>query len=216
MNFFGHAVAACWNSDDPAFVLGAMLPDFASMCGGKLATIGDDTVADGVAFHHRCDAVFHRAPAFRELMRWLEQRLRARRVRRGGARGAAHVGVELLLDGALLDDAAAAHAYPRALDHGRRGDAELSWRQPEHAERWRGLIDRLADHGMPHGYADAQIVAERVTRILARRPLLALTDTESGIVGEVLVEARERVHDRAAELCNHVRAQLDLPIRQQR
>lgn len=214
MNFFGHAVAACWDSDDPAFVLGAMLPDFASMCGGKLAAIGDDAVAAGVDFHHRCDAVFHRAPAFRELSRWLEQHLRRREVRRGGARGAAHVGIELLLDGALLDDAAATRVYPRALAHARRGDAELHWRSPEHGQRWRQLIDRLAAHGTPTGYRDPAIVGDRVARVLSRRPLLALSATETVIVSNALAQARPRVCARADELCDYMQAQL--PMRQQR
>ncbi len=191
-----------------------MLPDFASMCRGKISQVHDATVAAGVEFHHRADAVFHRAPVFRELTRWLETSLREAQVRRGGARGAAHVGIELLLDGALIHDPAAARAYPLALDHARATD--LRWREPEHADRFGSLMERLVDHGLPIGYKDAAIVADRVTRILSGRPLLALTDAESGVLADVLIEASERVNDRADELCGHVRDQLGLTIRQQR
>jgi hypothetical protein len=35
MNFFGHAKVALWRGDAAGFVLGAMLPDFASMAGTR-------------------------------------------------------------------------------------------------------------------------------------------------------------------------------------
>lgn len=214
MNFFGHAVAACWRSDDPAFVLGAMLPDFASMCRGKLSAVGDTKVAAGIEFHHSCDQVFHRAPLFRELMRWLELRLRARSVHRGGARGAAHVGVELLLDGALLDDPAARRAYPEALAYACAGQLDLHWREPDEHARWTALAVRLAEHGLPIGYADPLVVATRVVQILAGRPLLALDETEAAVLAEVMIEANQQVRSRAEPLCAYVRARV--PMRQQR
>jgi len=214
VNFFGHAVSACWSSDDPAFVLGAMLPDFASMCRGKIASVGDERTAAGVDFHHRCDAVFHRAPVFRELMSWLERALRDQNVRKGGSRGAAHVGIELLLDGALIADPAARRLYPLALGHA--GDADVSWRDDAHAQRWSSLLVRLADHGLPVGYADTAIVGKRIAQILSNRPLLALTDAESVIVTETLSEASVKVRERADELCGFVAGQLGLTIRQQR
>ena len=35
MNYLGHAAVATWRTSDRAFVLGAMLPDFATMIGAR-------------------------------------------------------------------------------------------------------------------------------------------------------------------------------------
>ena len=67
MNFFGHATVASWVSNAPAVVLGAMLPDFATMIRARPPTAKQPELWRGVRLHHDTDAVFHDHPVFREL-----------------------------------------------------------------------------------------------------------------------------------------------------
>ncbi|HEX3307722.1 MAG TPA: hypothetical protein VHS32_15855, partial [Streptosporangiaceae bacterium] len=99
MNFFGHAAVARRTDDDPAFLLGAMAPDLLPLCGAIPGTETSPLVVAGQAHHLSVDARFHAAPAFTTLTAWAAGALRQRGVARGAARGAAHVGVELFLDG---------------------------------------------------------------------------------------------------------------------
>ena len=67
MNFFGHACVASWERSDPAYVLGAMLPDFAGMIRGRIAEIERPDLRAGIELHRRTDAIFHRMDGFAEL-----------------------------------------------------------------------------------------------------------------------------------------------------
>src|SRR5215467_16252125 len=116
MNFFGHAAVAAWQSPDRAFVLGSMLPDFATMIAAHPPAAAHAQMDAGIRFHHRTDEVFHRSLAFRELAGAAFAWLVARGARRASARAVAHVGVELALEGPLSRSATARDAYLAALD----------------------------------------------------------------------------------------------------
>ena len=146
MNFFGHAAVASWSAAAGAgVVLGAMLPDFATMCGGQIASADEDPVSEGIALHHATDAVFHQLPVVTGLMRELDERLRHGRCARGPRRATAHIGVELLLDGVLTGEPAYRAAYLSGLAH----DPALQWRDPDDAPRFSTLLDRLRARGVP-------------------------------------------------------------------
>ena len=169
MNYFGHAVAAGWRSQAPRFAVGAMLPDWASMCGVRLGA-GDGELAAGIAFHHATDRAFHQLDGFRTLERWTAGALAAQGVARGPSLGAAHVAVELALDGVLVARESAAGAlYLAAI-----GDAPGCASVHGDDARMAVLLEHLARQGVPHGYADPHEVARRTARTLARRPRLAL------------------------------------------
>ena len=210
MNFFAHATVASWERSEPAFVLGAMLPDFASMTGRRLRGSGCLAVAAGVKLHLRTDSVFHDCAGFREL--WLEatRSLRESGVPRGAARGAAHVGIELLLDGALVGDAHVAGLYEGALRAGADDElrASLRWSHEDGDARWRSLCSRLAAQGVPFGYREPDRVAERVERVLSYRPRLALEPRHRSTLRGWLAGASERVNDAAPALLEQVRAGL--------
>lgn len=173
MNFVGHAMAARWQHDDPRFVLGAMLPDLAQMCGAKLLAVDDEVLAAGVACHHRTDAAFHEARGFAALCAEARAWLRAAGLARGPVLAAAHVGVELLLDGCWLDDPAVDRAYLDAVGHATRLPAGVvAWAHEEHARRFAALGERLHAAGSPRAYRDPVEVGLRLARILARRPRL--------------------------------------------
>jgi hypothetical protein len=115
VNFFGHAAAACRVDDDPAFILGAMAPDLLPLCGAVPAGETSPKVAAGRAHHLSVDATFHANPAFTSLSAWASRVLTEGGLPRGPARAAAHVGIELCLDGVLAVERSARTAYARSL-----------------------------------------------------------------------------------------------------
>lgn len=181
-----------------------MLPDFATMCQARLGPPRDPAVAAGVAHHHRADAAFHRLPLFLTHYKEATRRLERAGLARGPARGAAHVVVELALDGELVRDEAWAGAYLGALAHGhpsRAGDAlELVG--------WPLLHERLTARGVPHGYRDPTTVGRIIAHILSGRPLLALrTGDEARVRGE-LPRIQERVAADAAAIMSALAVRL--------
>lgn len=203
MNFFGHATVACWQHRDPRWVLGAMLPDFASMSRARLRGAEDPEVAAGIAHHHATDEAFHGAPTFLELYSRGAEALEASGVGRGPARAVAHVGAELLLDGILLDDAAAGEAYLAAVALPRE---PLGLRfLGEGAERFAALHARLGEHGLPEDYRSPERVALRLEQILARRPRLSLSPEDRPAVTAHLHRTRDTLVTLAPRLLAEVR-----------
>jgi hypothetical protein len=177
MNFFGHATLAARFSDRPEFVLGAMLPDFSYMLGLRGPGAQDGVIAAGIRFHHVTDRAFHDLAIFRRHCREATAVLRARGVARGTARAVAHVGVELLLDAALAESAAARSAYVAGLRAGQRPELlrGLLWPSAEQARLGR-LMSRLEgfeQHG-DMAPVPASLIVERLSRALGRRPRLAI------------------------------------------
>lgn len=171
MNFVGHAIAARWEDDDPRHGAGAMLPDLARMCGAATPSTHDAVVLAGVRCHHRVDAAFHDAPTFLDLMRRARVDLAARGVPRAARLAAAHVGVELLLDGAFVTAPELAPAFQWATSGAQRLAAStLTWPDATSEARFAQLCEHLPE--IAAGYASATVVGERVVRILARRPRL--------------------------------------------
>lgn len=188
MNFFGHAVLAAMCTPDNAFTLGAMLPDFVSMLGARPPTLQSGRLADGVNFHHRTDAVFHDSPVFRELSRDAFATLLGSGVGRGPARAVAHVGVELLIDSALArattpdsespKTPTAEDCYLRALELGSAPLPAVDFRHRHEARALNELCRRLSQAGMSRLRLDAEQTMTVLQRILARRPRLALSESE--------------------------------------
>lgn len=214
MNFFAHASVALWRSQDPRFLLGAMLPDLTAMLGQRLVGSSDPVLDDGIQFHHATDAAFHAAEQFVSMCSKGVQSMTAAGMRRGSARAIAHVGIELLLDGRMSSDRSARAAYGQALRHavderlsdtlslpklhdssGRGSSAEDSaargLRLDENARMHRGL-ERLLSAPIPEGYRDPTFVVGRLEAILARRPRLALLQAGEVEIAEGFVRDADR------------------------
>jgi hypothetical protein len=190
-----------------ARVLGAMLPDFARMLGVRLGDLAHPELAEGTSLHHSTDAAFHASPGFRALERESVAALQAAGLRRGPARGAAHVGLELLLDAALAgseDDS----RYLAALDAAPGLADAIAWRPPHGAPRWQRLHVRLRAAGPPARRPPAGRVARRIQRALAPRPRLRLADPETDRVTDWLAETAPLVERRAPELLEQTLAPL--------
>jgi hypothetical protein len=193
VNFFGHAAAARQVDDDPAFLLGAMAPDLLPLCGAVAGAETSPKVAAGQAHHIAIDAAFHATPAFTTLQAWAARALIGSGVARGGARGAAHVGIELFLDGVLAEDARARAAYTRSLVDADASRAPFVWCDEPSRLRWRALVVRLRRGTIPDAYRDPGFVAARLIGALARRPRLALTDRDAIVLRGFLPLLQDRV-----------------------
>jgi hypothetical protein len=202
VNFFGHAAVASWSEATPGKVLGAMLPDFAGMCGGRIASADEAEVADGIALHHATDAAFHQLPVVVGLMRELDDRLDGGGCSRGPRRAVAHIGVELLLDGVLVDDARYRAAYLGGLGH----EPALRWRDEEAAPRFAVLLDRLRTRGVPDDLRRPEAIAARVQRVLAHRPRLAPSPGELVVIGQALAAFQPRIAVAAETVVRALRA----------
>jgi hypothetical protein len=160
-------------------------------------------VARGVALHHRTDDAFHGAPTFVALMIEARARLAHAGLENGPARATAHIGIEMLLDGTLVEQALPARAFLEAIEAIR--EEHLVFGSAEHAARFWHFHERVRHYGVPYGYIDPEFVAARVAGALAHRPRLALRDSTAGDVTRVLRELRPLVLDRAAALLGEVR-----------
>jgi len=203
VNFFGHAAVASWAAGaTPAFVLGAMLPDFIAISGARSTRPAHGETRRGVVLHHATDEVFHAAPDFVALMGLARVGLEKGGLRRGSAWAAAHVGVELLIDGTLVTDERTGDLYLRAL---RDAEAHIVCTDAGDASRVAQFLDRARAAGIPYPYTDPRAVAARVERALLRRPRLALGGEHEGVLARVLGDVDAEVRVRAGALLDHVR-----------
>ena len=200
MNFFGHAAVAGWARKDAPFILGAMAPDLLPLCGALAEQATSPAVVDGQAQHHQVDALFHANPTFLSLQAWTTRGLIEQGVARGSARGAAHVGVELLLDGVLADDGQAQRAYRDALTEAADVCSPFTWRDDLSQQRWAQLIAHLRRGAIPDAYRDCDFVADRIIGALRSRPRLALSDGDQPLLRAFLPSLRRRVEAEADAL----------------
>ncbi len=204
VNFFGHAAVASWKNCRGGLSLGAMLPDFGTMCGARVTGTSDAEVAAGIELHHLTDAAFHRLAPVTGLMRELDARLDRAGCARGPRRAVAHIGVELLLDGVLVDNADYRDAYILGLEY----DAPLTWRDDGDDLRFSTLMSRLRAHGVPDDLRRPEAIAKRLARMLAHRPLLAPSPSDNAVIVVALIEHKPRVEIAADTVLRALRAAL--------
>lgn len=203
MNYFGHAAVASWIDSSPGAVLGAMLPDFASMSRIRLAEPSDPEIARGIEMHHQADRAFHQLPVVLGLMRELDGALDAAGVARGPRRAVAHIGVELLLDGVLVDDASYRDAYLGALAHDPAG---VQFQDEGDAARFATLHARLRSYGVPDDLREPDSIVHRLHRILAHRPLLAPSPADLVGIRASLVAFKPRIEVATSTVLRAIRA----------
>ena len=200
MNFVGHVVVAerVAGGASTARLLGAAAPDLARMAGLPVAVDRHPEVAAGVGEHHRADAAFHELTWFRGRHRALATELQARGVRRGTARGAGHVLVELLLDGALLADGTHQATFGRAWEALAEAGADARAMVPSDGEaRWVDFLRELTRRLDPAAYAEPIYAADRTAGTLARRPRLAMLAGEVEVLRAVATEAAVGIAEEA-------------------
>lgn len=197
MNLGAHVVVAAALSDRPLVRLGAALPDVATIGGFRMVPAASPgPVADGIALHHRTDAVFHSHRWFIERQQAVGSALRAAGVRRGAARASAHVGVELLLDGELFKSGTGndrVDAVGEALAHARPPEPLAPLVADPDRPAWLAHLAGLPRWRPPHHFADPAAVARRLHGILSSRPRLAMRADEIPAVEAALTEIQPSI-----------------------
>jgi hypothetical protein len=206
LNFFGHAVVACWFDPSPEFVLGAMLPDLTAMLRLRLPAVTDSRQTAGILLHHRTDAAFHEAQSFVELSRQARASLSAKGLGRGPSRALAHVGIEILLDELLGQDPVTEHAYLAALAAAGAFEAATA----VDTRRLRELTQRLAERGIARSLSP-ELVARRLRYALEPHPKLSFSPAEEPTVAAWVCDSRPLVAARADELVSELRGRLAAP-----
>jgi hypothetical protein len=184
-----------------------MLPDFSSMCRARIAGTSDTEVAAGIALHHATDKAFHNLPVVVGLMRELDQRLERGGCARGPRRAAAHIGVELLLDGVLLDTEDYRDSYILGLEY----EAPITWRDEGDDLRFDALMSRLRALGVPLDLKRPEAITHRLSRMLGHRPLLAPSSSDLSTITISLLEHKPRVEVAADTVLRALRAALSPP-----
>ena len=198
----------------PALLLGAALPDLATMGRFRLLARPDDPdLAEGIELHHRTDDAFHRHPLFRSTSAAATAQLTEAGLSRGAARACGHVGVELLLDGHLLGGRSALRPSVEAA-MGAASDRAVDLEDlvaPDERRRWRHHLARLAEWPVPADYHRPEAVARRLQRILDHRPRLRFPVAQVAIVAAGLDDQRDAVTAGAAALLADLRRDLIEP-----
>jgi hypothetical protein len=188
VNFVAHAVIADALGCSPLEGFGSMVPDLANMVGSMT---GDRSAPDlpatelqfGSQVHIATDEAFHHHPLFVSLTRFAGSAMDGRRHVNTAA---AHVGIELMIDGFLLSSARA-DPYPLALRAA----------TPFCLGSWAELLGHLVDDNPTRHYRSVKGCAERTWRILGGRRVLAQgrPTVESLVAGlsEVASEVLEAV-----------------------
>lgn len=209
VNFFGHAAVASWYDLSPAFVLGAMLPDFLAMLRLSPPPQEQPDISAGIALHHATDAVFHESASFIALTAAARQELAKLGIARGPARAVAHVGVELLLDDTLATPKQHRSAYLSALALASREPWPVLLRSAADGERLRALLLRLGERGVPEPALASAGQARRIHHMLRGRPRLEFPESGLEPVTAWLETARPEVAREAPRLVSELRAALD-------
>jgi hypothetical protein len=191
-------------------VLGAMLPDFATMLGTRPPGVEHAELERGVAFHHQTDRVFHDAPTFQRLQLEARGKLREMGLPRPGALAVGHIGVEILLDAVLAEDPQGVAGYLAALAEGREAalGRHIAWNDEALHKRFEMLTVALSERGVTAASRAAEATAVRVSRALASRPRLRLTEDGDRIVHAWAAAAGPLVALAAPKLVAELRAGL--------
>lgn len=208
VNFVGHIAtglrAGGDGDDDPAFLVGTALPDFASMSRTRLGS-AEGSLGGGIALHHATDHAFHSEEWFLDLERDLRERFSDDGLPDGAARACAHVGPELLLDGALLDEPSIARGVTTVYERIAAPDGEVVDLVPAtHREQWRAHLVGVATRLDPFTYRDPGIVAQRLHGITSRRPRLAFDDALVGAVAARMTAVQPHIASSAADVLDRV------------
>jgi hypothetical protein len=174
MNLLAHAeVVRRLGYDQPEHLMGAMLPDLAGIARFRIPELSPGPMADGVAWHHRTDEVFHGSLRFRNWCADTTHHLLAAGLGRGAARASAHLAVEMIIDGELVRITNVANEVEIAVTQTRPAVMAML---PDSAtgHRFDQVLRWITDGGLRVAYQDPDAVSLRIERVLSRRPRLAL------------------------------------------
>lgn len=205
MNYLGHThvalVSGAGETAEAVYVLGAVLPDLASMAGVRLDRTGlqDGPLRRGLGCHVATDAAFHAHPAFTRGSADIRRQLTEVGLARGSARAVAHVGWEFLLDGTLVATDTE-DAFWRALD---RAEVAGDIIREGDRKRWADFLTHRTMRPRLR-YDEPAWVGDRVWTTLSRRPRLRFSRRDLPAVVETLAQHRPRVVAAAREVLDEL------------
>jgi hypothetical protein len=217
VNYFSHLWVVGHRRQVPAPVtLGVVLPDVLAMAGLR----ADHTrlpldVGIGRDAHHRGDHLFHHHPVFLQLVRDLRRALADAGLAAGPAHAVAHAGNELLLDGTLAAGGVTAAHRPAGDAPGRDqlvetftdalgcGDLVHGALRATDRPRFDEVLRRTAQD-RPERLADPGAVADRLYRVVGRRPRLSFPAEQTATVARVLATHRPSVVSAGAVVLHDV------------
>jgi hypothetical protein len=168
VNFVAHAVVA---GGGDAVAFGAMVPDLRAFARGAPLPVEHPDLDEGIRSHHRVDAAFHASPVFASWMRTVATAMDDGRA----ARAAAHVAVELAIDGVLLARERAGAFY-----------GAVDWAASAFDGPWLDVATRLGRDEVVDAYRSPAGVARRTVGAISRRPRLSrLALDEPALAGAV-------------------------------
>jgi hypothetical protein len=177
VNLVGHVAVALDRDAAPPttdFLVGCMLPDLAAIARVRVVR-PDGELGAGVAFHHACDAVFHESEWFRATNRGLRDALVDAGVEQGPARACSHAGVEMLLDGRLVDDETVDTSARVVLAAVTTDAPDLGALAPDDMRSvWVERLQMIGSSLDPARYRDPRFVAERLQRMTTGRRRIEL------------------------------------------
>ena len=213
MNFGAHICVAdrIGYAGDAAHVgLGSALPDLAAIGRFRLRRISNlEGIDAGVTLHYRTDEAFHSHSLFSGWQKTTANALASSPLSRGAIRAVAHVGPELLIDGVLLRDTTNRQAITDAI-----GiipsvlDVLEPMVNPPDTERWSSHLEDVSGWPVPGTMGDPVLVAQRMHRILQRRPRLAFDDTAIPAVAEALEHVAASITENAEALTSELASTL--------
>ena len=216
MNLVGHVAVALHPEAVPPstdFLVGCMLPDLAAIARVRVAR-PDGELGAGVAFHHACDAVFHESEWFRDANRSLRDALVDAGVDSGPARACSHAGVEMLLDGRLVDDELVDTSARVVLDAVTTGAPALAVLAPDDArDVWVERLQMIGSSLDPGRYRDARFVAERLQRMTSGRRRIELRVEQVDTVTTALRAFQPGIVDAAPDVVAEIRKAVPIPHR---
>ncbi|NNE96769.1 MAG: hypothetical protein HKN24_12150 [Acidimicrobiales bacterium] len=195
MNLGSHVTIAAAHYDDPLVRLGSALPDIATIGGFRMVPGSvNGPVGEGIAFHHKTDAIFHSHPWFTSRQKSVFDQLSTAGVGRGAARASAHVGVELLLDGEVFANDPDRSQLVSGAFAAARSAPDIAGAVPDESqELWRDHLASLHRWRAPGYFRDPLAVAHRMESILARRPRLAMSAGDVPKVASALEAAQPSI-----------------------
>jgi hypothetical protein len=212
VNLVGHVAVAldpgAVATPSPEFLVGCMLPDLAAIARVRLRR-PDGDLGRGVEFHHACDAAFHESEWFRSANRELRDALVDVGVESGPARACSHAGIEMLLDGQLVDAPVVEEQARLVLDTvAIRADELAPLAEPELQDVWVERVRRIGEALDPTGYREPRFVAERLQRMTSGRRRIELPAAQVGTVTVALERFRAPVSQAAPTVLAEVRREV--------
>ncbi|MGD9795806.1 MAG: hypothetical protein AB7V43_20255 [Acidimicrobiia bacterium] len=193
MNFVSHVVICAAQGGDADNLIGAAAPDLVPRASLPYAKQLSSSLSIGIAHHEAIDELFHNDRWFLDYQTMAATSMIDRGVPAGAAHLAGHVGIELLIDGVLLESDPRPQFW-QMWDRLRDVDETTrSLVDPEHLERWNQWLAGFTGYIDPRRYGEPTYCARIVAGISRRLLGSEVDDDHERQIASVLDAVRPTV-----------------------